>query len=335
MPVIVYGSDFSTLGYVAPTVFLKKGGTIPGWKYYNSFGEAAAAFIDPDPVQVAGTIYFEANGLPQTMGINCDFYKIINNKWTPVDYSYLKNTVATEGLDVIVRFFTTQGSGAFYTYLNSNYFGISATVVGNYTPDKIAALDSFYREVALMKYRYNSLVGFLNSLSLRQLNAKEQQIFNEGILKLQNLSNQLNTIEGIEVSYTDKGAVIGVLPVILIIAIILILASATAWTVSTVLTEAEKTKRINDSFELNKWIADKKLEVAAAVTAGTITTSQASEIYRTLDEAASVGNKVAVESTKQTTSIFEQFGSLIKWGIVGLGVYYGYKLLKPRGNGNS
>ena len=172
-------------------------------------------------------------------------------------------------------------------------------------------------------------------MATRQLNTREQQIFNEGILKLQNLSNQLNTIQGIEISYTDKGAVVGVIPVILIIAIILILASATAWTVSTVLTEAEKTKRINDSFELNKWIADKKLEVAAAVTAGTITSSQANEIYKTLDAAASVGNKVAVESTKDPGSFFGSFGSLVKWGVIGLGVFYGYKLLKPAGNGSN
>jgi hypothetical protein len=291
-----------------------------------------AAFIEPDPVPIAGTIYFVNNGLPQTMGINVDFYVIIGGKWTPVNFKYILGNPSASG---VIRFFDTQGNGAFYTIWNNHWFGASATVVQNYDPDKIAALDYFYRNVALLKYRYNSLVGFLNAMALRQLNTREQQIFNEGILKLQNLSNQLNTIEGIEIQYTDKGAVIGIIPIILIIAIILILASATAWTVSTVLTEAEKTKRINDSFELNKWIADKKLEVAAAVTAGTISSSAANEIYKTLDAAASVGNKVAVESTKETDSIFKSIGSLLQWGVIGLGVYYGYKLLKPSGNGSN
>ena len=332
MPVIVTGSDFTKTGYVAPTVFLRKGGTIPGWNYYDTIGEAMAAFIDPDPVRIAGTVYFVSNGLPQTMGINVDFYVIINGKWTPVNFKYILDNPSAAG---VIRFFNTQGAGAFYTIWNNHFFGASATVVSNYSPDKIAALDLFYRNVALMKYRYNSLVGFLNSMALRQLNTREQQIFNEGILKLQNLSNQINTIEGIEIQYSDKGAVIGVVPIILIIAIILILASATAWTVSTVLTEAEKTKRINDSFELNKWIADKKLEVAAAVTAGTISNSQANEIYKTLDAAAAVGNRVAVESTKETDSIFKSIGSLLQWGVIGLGVYYGYKLLKPSGNGST
>ncbi len=235
----------------------------------------------------------------------------------------------------VIRFFTTQGAGAYYTTWNNHWFGAAATVIQNYSPDKIAALDAFYREVALLKYRYNSLVGFLNALAARQLNAREQQIFNEGILKLQNISNQMNTIEGIEIQYTDKGAVIGIIPIILIIAIILILASATAWTVSTVLTEQEKTKRINDSFELNKWVADKKLEVAAAVTAGTISQTAASGIYKTLDDAAGIGNKVAVESTKNTDSIFKSIGGLLQWGVIGLGIYYGYKLLKPSGNGSN
>jgi hypothetical protein len=330
--VIVYGSDFSQTGYVAPNVFLRKGGSIPGWNYYGSLTEAAAAFIDPDPVHIAGTIYFVNNGLPQTMGINVDFYVIIDGKWTPVNFSYILNNPNATG---VIRFFDTNGNGAFYTIWNPYYFGSSATVVGNYTPEKIAALDSFYREVALLKYRYNSLVGFLNSMALRQLNTREQQIFNEGILKLQNISNQINSIDGIEIKYSDKGAVIGIIPIILIIVIILILASATAWTVSTVLAEQEKTKRINDSFELNKWIAEKKLQLSTAVTAGTITQSQANDINKTLDAAASIGNQVAVQSTKETESLFTQLGSLVKWGVVGAGIYFGYKLFKKPGNGSN
>lgn len=331
MPVVVYGSDFSNTGYIAPTVFLKKGGTIPRWNYYDSITKAMAAFVDPATVVPAGSVPFANDGLPQTFGINVDFYTVLNGKWAAVDYAYVKDHPGSPG---VIRFYTTQGAGAFYAVYNPLYFGASASVVQNYSAEKIAALDSFYRNVALLKYRYNSLVGFLNSMATRQLNAREQQIFNEGVLKLQSLSNQINTIEGIEITYTDKGAVVG-LPIILIIAIILILSSATAWTIATILTEAEKTKRINDSFELNKWIAEKKLEVAAAVTAGTITSSQAAGINKTLDEAASIGNKVAVESSKETGSIFKQLGSLVQWGVIGLGVYYGYKLLKTSGNGST
>ena len=332
MPVIVYGSDFSQIGYVAPNVFLRKGGSIPNWKYYATITQAAAAYIEPDYVQTAGQINFINNGLPQTMGINVDFYVIIDGKWTPVNFAYIKDNPNATG---IIRFYDTNGNGAFYTIWNPYYFGSTATNVGSYPPDKIAALDSFYREVALLKYRYNSLVGFLNAMATRQLTTREQQIFNEGMLRLQSLSNQLNTIEGIEVSYTDKGAVVGILPIILIIAIVLILASATAWTITTVLGEAEKTKRINDSFELQKWIADKKLEVAAAVAAGTITSSQANDIYKTLDSAANSGLQVAAQSTKPTEGIFSQMTTLLKWGVAGAAIYYGYKLFKPSGNGSN
>lgn len=327
MPVIVFGEDFSSVGYVAPTVILKKGGSIASWNYYASLTEAMAAFIDPDPVRVAGTIYFANNGLPQTMGINVDFYTIINNKWAAVNYEWIKNNPGATG---VIRFFDTRGDGAFYTFWNPYYFSASATVLNDYPPEKIAALDSFYREVALVKYRYNALVGFLNNLSQRQLNAKEQQVFNEGLLRLQAMSNQLNNVDGLEINYSSTGAV--GLPIILIIVIILILASATAWTISSIIEEKEKTKRINDSFELQKFVADKKTEVAAAVTAGTLTQSQADSINRTLDEAASAGIRVADKSTEKSGSVFGEIGTIVKWGVLGFLAIEGIKLLKPSTN---
>jgi hypothetical protein len=325
--VIVPGEDFSSKGYVAPTVFLRKGGSIASWNYYATLGEALAAFIEPDPVRVAGTIYFSNNGLPQPMGINVDFYTLINNKWTPVNFEYIKNNPQTTG---VIRFFDTHGDGAFYTFWNPYYFGASATVLTDYPPEKIAALDSFYREVALVKYRYNALVGFLNNLATKQLSAKEQQVFNEGLLKLQTMSNQLNTIEGLEINYSSTGAV--GLPIILIIVIILILASATAWTVASIIEEKEKTKRINDSFELQKFVADKKTEVAAMVQAGTISQAQADSINKTLSEAASAGIRVADKSTEKTGSVFGEIGTLVKWGVLGFLAIEGIKLLKPSTN---
>ena len=119
MPVIVYGSDFSQTGYVAPTVFLRKGGSIPGWNYYNTLSEAMAAFIDPDPVRVAGTINFINNGLPQTMGINVDFYVIISGRWTAVNFKYILDNPSAAG---VIRFYTTQGAGAYYTIWNNHFF---------------------------------------------------------------------------------------------------------------------------------------------------------------------------------------------------------------------
>ena len=53
----------------------------------------------------------------------------------------------------------------------------------------------------------------------------------------------------------------------------------------------------------------------------------------TLDAAANSGLQVAAASTKETESIFAQLGSLVKWGVVGAGIYFGYKLFKKPGNG--
>jgi hypothetical protein len=327
MPVIVSGGSYSSTGYVAPTVFLLKGGSVPGWRYYSSLTQAAAAYIDPDPVTAAGSVYFMANDQPQTFGINVDFYVLVNGKWTFVDYSYMKDHPTADG---IIRMFTPQGDGAFYAVLNRKFFGLSATVVSNYEPAKIAALDTFYREVALLKYRYNALVGFLNSMANRTLTPAEQQIYNSGLLRLQILSNQLNTIDGLDVQYSAAGAVIGVLPIILIIAIIAILAGAASWTITTIQAETEKTKRINDSFELLQFVADQKRQVAEKVAAGSLTQAQANEIYKTLDSAAAAGTKVAETSSQGGKSFFEDLTSLVKWGLLGYGLYIGYNLIKKR-----
>lgn len=328
MPSLILGEDFTSLGYVAPTVYLLKGGSVPNWRYYGSLTQAAAAYIDPGPVTPTGIIYFTSNGQPQTFGINVDFYTLINGKWTYTDYGYMKANPSASG---VIRFYSTQGAGPYYAVLNRTYFGMSATVLSNYPADKIAALDSFYREAALLKYRYNALVGFLNTLSKKVLTPQEQQIFNEGLLKLQDMNNKLQTIEGLEIQYTAEGA-IG-LPIILIIAIIAIIAAATAWSIDSILTEKEKTKRINDSFELMRWVADKKTEVAAMVTAGTITQTQAGGIYQTLDSAAAIGNKIAVQSSAPKQSIFAEVGTFVKWGVIGFLAWQGIKLLKPSRNG--
>ncbi|MES3018582.1 MAG: hypothetical protein V4721_12415 [Bacteroidota bacterium] len=325
MPVIVADSSYTQQGYVAPTVYLLKGGTMPRWNYYATMQQAIAVISGSPPATSAGSVSFTTNPVPQTFAINVDFYILKNGQWTVVDYAYMKNNGVPNG---VIRIYTPTGSGPYWSTLNNRYFGISATKVSEYDPAKIAALDTFYREVALLKYRYNALVGFLNSLGQRQLTAVEQQIFNQGVLMLQNLNNQISQIKGIEITYTTTGA-IGV-PIILIIAIMAILSGVAGWTILAITTEREKTKRINDSYELNKWIATKKQEIAAQVTAGTLTTTQAQDVYKTLDSAAAVGNKVATESSKPTSGIFGEAKDLLKWGIIGLVAYTGYKLVTQK-----
>jgi hypothetical protein len=322
MPVVIANSNYTIQGYVAPTVFLIKGGLIPRWNYYSTKEQAIGAFSGDYPPTSAGNVAFTTNPVPQTFGINVDFYILQSGQWLPVDYAYMK---ANNVPKAVIRMFTPTGTGPYWAVLKPQYFGITATRVDEYDPQKIAALDSFYREAALLKYRYNALVGFLNNLGQRQLTPVEQSIFNQGVLLLQNLNNQMSQIKGLEIHYTQTGAV--GLPIILIIGILAILGGVAGWTITAIATEREKTKRINDTYELNKWIATKKQEIAAQVNSGTLTSSQAAGIYSTLDAAANVGNKVATESTKPTAGLFGEVRDVLKWGIVGLIVYTGYKLV--------
>jgi hypothetical protein len=208
-------------------------------------------------------------------------------------------------------------------------FALSATSVDSVSAEKLAALDAYYREVQLLKYRYNNLVGFLNSLSTKQLSAKEQQIFNEGIVQLQQMQAQMLSIKGIEITYTPQGAVIGFIP-LLIIAAVLILAAVTGWTIVEIAAMREKTKQINDSYNLSMWVANKKQEIAQQVTSGQISPDAAKTVIATLDQAQANADKVAQAAAKDNSSggIFGNIATIVKWGAIGFIAVKGLELIK-------
>jgi len=77
----VRADDFTSQGFVAPTVFLLANKNLPRWNYYNSLKDAADKYnyllpgADPGRnVAPAGSVSFVNNGQPQTLGINVDFY---------------------------------------------------------------------------------------------------------------------------------------------------------------------------------------------------------------------------------------------------------------------
>lgn len=313
---------FSERAYVAPTVFSDPGRYVSTWNYYSTLNQAIEKwnYLNNNGgtnYQPAGAVSFPNDNKPHTLGFNCDFYILKDGTWQLTSYSYLKGLSSATLINqpVIFRFIRTDGAGIYYAIFNNLYFGLSATKLKEFDPDKIAALDTFYREVQLMKYRYNALVGFLNDLGKKQLNTVEQQVFNEGLLLLNSMNQQIATINGIELAYTETGAIGN--PVILIILIIVILSAATAWTISTIQAEREKTKRINDSFELNKWISNKKNDIASQVASGAISQGNADSIYKTLDDAAKAANTVANNAAKPD-SLFGNISSIVKWGVVGI-----------------
>ena len=334
MTIIWDDRTFSEKGYVAPTVYLRAGKFVSAWNYYATKEDAYKKYLylmnqGGSNVNPVGSVQFRNDGTAQTVGINVNFYAAFANYWTPVSYKYLRDNINTIGNHIIFQFYTTDGSGTYWAIFNTNYFGISATVVSDVSQDKLAALDSFHREVQLLKYRYNSIAAFLNTLSQRQLNAKEQMIFNQGVLLVNNLRYELTTIRGVEITFNSTGQAVG-LPVFLLIGIIAILAGATAWTVSAIITEKEKTKRINESYQLAQWVANKKQEIAAQVTAGQISQAEANGIYSTLDKATATANQVANNASKPGSNIFSDMTGLIKWGVIGLIAYTGYKLVTDK-----
>jgi hypothetical protein len=311
---------FSERDYLAPTVFTEPTRFVTNWNYYSTLDQAIQKHYyltgqGGKNYSPAGVVYFTNNGKPQTFGINCDFYILKNGEWQLTSYKYLK-TISGVWPPVVFRFLSPDGAGIYYSILNVYYFGLSATSIKSVPAAKLEALDSFYREIQITKYRYNALVGFLNTLGKKQLNIVEQQVFNEGMLLLNSMNQQIATVRGIEVGYTQTGAMGN--PVILLIALIIILSAATAWTISNVVSEKEKTKRINDAYELNKWIALKKQEIAQQVTAGTISQQTANGINNTLDDAAGTANAIAANAAKNGKGVFGEIGDIVKWGVVGL-----------------
>lgn len=334
--ILVENKDYTEKGYVAPTTYLKATTYISNYNYYGSLEGAQnkALYLankgGSNTVPV-GIKTFTNSGTAQTFGINCDFYAYINNSWQLVDYVWLKANINSSSFPLVVyRFYLTTGAGPYYTILNTYYFGLSAITVAATDPAKVAALDAFWREVQILKYTYNSFVGFLNTLSKKELNSVEQRVYNEGLLMLQTLSNELGTIRGLHIQY-QQGGTIG-LPVLVIILLIAITSGAAAWTIVAIASEQQRTKRINDSYELQKWVVAKKQEIAVQAQAGTISQQSAASINATLDSAAQAALKVANDAAKGK-DIFGNVADILKWGAIGYLAYIFFKSRKTVGNG--
>ena len=326
---------FSERDYVAPTVYTEPTRYVTTWNYYSSLEVAIEKYkylhkLGGYNANPTGWTDFANTGKPVTFGINCDFYILKDDRFQLSSYKYLKSIGANNFPPIIFRFLLPSGAGPFYAIFDPYHFGMSAQSIKSVPADKLAELDAFYRAVDVLKFRYNTLVGFLNTMGKRHLNSVEQQIFNEGMLILNSFNQQIATIKGIEIAYTQTGA-IG-LPIILIIAIIAILATATAWTISTIVTEKEKTQRISDAYDMNRWIAGKKQDVAGLVDTGQISKTAADSIYKTLDDAAGIANSVAQKAADQGKGLFDNLSSIAKWLAIGAIGYGAIQLAGSRKN---
>lgn len=309
--------------YIAPTVFLRAGQRLATLNYYSSLDAAVKKYLYLSNMaggsnsSPSGTLTLSDSGYAETIGINCDFFALINGSWQFVSYAYLKNL--TTWPPIIFRFLQGQTSVISYAIYSHGLMGLSATKVADYSSDKIDALDSYFREVKLLELRYNTLASFLNLLASGPMDGFLAATYKQGESMLNSLRRDLD--QSTVLYYQMSTAKIGV-PVLLLIAGIAIFSTAAAWSVSTILQEVEKTKRINESYDLQKWVADRKIDVGRMVTNGELSQSEANQIKKSLDATAENAGRIAENSAKKNKGFFAGLNSTLMLILAGGASYY-------------
>ncbi len=309
----------SQTAFVAPSVYRLAKSTVVSWMYYNSFQKAYDQYLIikgkslPKPAPT-GYVNFTAAATNQTLGINVDFYTVVNSQPMAVPYAFIRQNVNAINDWLLIRFFKTDGAGPFFTIVHTANCGFAATKIADVKADKVAALDNFHRNLQQLKAHHNSLVTWLNAMSKRPLSAWEQKYFNQGMLLLQNMRQQIASIKGIQVNYS-QGGTIGDFGLTAIIIGIIILAAAASYTVITVTQEAAKVAKIVDNNNAVKFQSSYQLEVAKAVQAGLITKQTGDALIKNSQQqqqAAADNNK---ELTKTDEGFLSQFLTAAKWGL--------------------
>lgn len=300
--------SYSQTGFVAPTVYRLQGKTVSNRNFYKSFSDAVAKYLYLSGnaagrnVSPSGYVAFSNAAEAQTLGINVDFYcpgaAGVAGPWMPVSYSFLKQ----KPIQVIFSFYKRDGGGPYWCIMDWSNFGISATAINNVSPDKLAALDAFHREVQLLKSKHNELALFLTNLSGKQLTPTEQQVFNSGMLMLTNLRTQIQQIKGISVSYNKDGG-IGVIPLIVIIIGIVVTAIVAGWAATAINAEIQKTKKLNASYDMQQWIEQQK---QAIMRDGTLSSSDKQQLIDSLDESKKQAQNDADALTSKGKSFWDR-----------------------------
>ncbi|RTL56237.1 MAG: hypothetical protein EKK37_17340 [Sphingobacteriales bacterium] len=323
---------FSERSYVAPTIFALANKNLGNYNYYRTLDDAAQKYLYLEKqggknISPAGSLSFPRfNPKAVTIGINVDFFiPNSNNRWIGVPYETFKQYIYGRNQKfVICRFTKVNGSGTYYLIYNENYFGAAATAVSKLSDNKLKALDSFHREVQLLRYKYNTLATFLREMSNRSLSPVEQQSFNRGVLLLGEMREQMRSIKGIDITYSKDGNTIGEPITLLTIAIIAIIAAAAAWTITQINIERQKTNKLNASYDMQKWITEEKIRIAKEAKSGNLTEGQAQQLNANLDEAAQSATDTIKQNSK-TGEGTQSMLSLAKWGLI---TYLAVNILK-------
>jgi hypothetical protein len=206
--------------YAAPTVYLLPNKNIAAYNYYRTYEDANrrlkqlqnnSAGIGPSP---AGSVRFTRNSnTGQTFGINAEFFAETIFGKIQLPYAYMRVAIS-KFTYFIAAFSLADGTGRFYAVISPAYFGLSATSFKTGDTAKAQALTAFYNEVQLLKVKYNGLTSYLNNLAKRNLGQTEQQIFNEGILLLTSMRADIDSIKGLNNTFSKTPPGIGALPVV-------------------------------------------------------------------------------------------------------------------------
>ncbi len=321
--------------FVAPTVYHDKTGGSSRWVYYATLQEALNQwkYLNKMPgakaVEPKHSFFFEKGG-NQTMGINVDFFFYHPSfGLMPAPYSFAKEWMYQKNIFkyAAIRFYKSDGSGPFYATINNRDFGITADVVKNVSPQKAEELDKLFREIVLLKANFNSLSKYLTTLSKRQLNKTEQQVYNEGLLRLQEYKDAIRQVKGVDFVFGKQNVVgqIGILPVIawLVVAGIsaLIVGGYTAYKIAEKWAEVEKVRSDNDSVE---FLTEAKIRIAKDPDISEATKQ------RLLNEANSSITKIQehtenVEKQASSPGIFDKITNLV---LIGGGIFLLSKVIK-------
>jgi hypothetical protein len=160
--------------------------------------------------------------------------------------------------------------------------------------------------VQLIKANHNALAIFLDDLSKKQLTAKEQQIFNAGILRLQNLREEIKSLPQLQIVSDSSGKIngVGIIPLIIWVAVI-VLAGIIALGVTDIVKNAQKAKMINDNYNHNQWLVEQYKTADP-------------DTRKVIEKSIDATNKAQQDLSKQSTSSLGEIGNVVKWGLIAL-----------------
>lgn len=317
-------------GYIAPTVFFQSGKTIsePGWAYYKSLNDAflKLKYLFKDPagqnIRPEGSIPIAKNKTAQTIGYNADFYFAVNPaSVVSLGYKAIKFSVTqSANIYAIFSFYKQNGSGPYYAIFDPKYLGAAAMPVTSLSADKISAIDKFTREALVLKARHNTLVDYIGTLAQKPQTPALKKVLTESVSKLQAMRAGIQSIEGIKVYYSNDGRIgnplgLGYLGWIVIGGVL------AAWAVPKIIEQFEKTKRLNASFDVQKFVIDNNAFLAQEYKAGRISKAEYDQLIAINQQALDAAIKAAATAVAPSKSMFGEVGDIVKWVAIGLGVF--------------